>query len=58
MSLAEMLAASDIPGLVLKKPIDLESIRAKGLAIFRQARRTVLTQQMRAAEDPEFQEGR
>jgi len=55
-SLAELLAASDIPGLVLKKPVDLESTRAKGLAIFRQARRTVLTQQMRAAEDPAFQE--
>ena len=32
------------------------STRAKGLALFRQARRTVLSQQMRAANDPAFQE--
>ncbi len=32
------------------------STRAKGLALFRQARRTVLTEQMRAADDPAIQE--
>ena len=51
-----MLAAVDIPGLSAQRPLDPLSNRAKGLAIFRQARRTVLNQQMRAAEDPEFQD--
>ena len=39
----------------MSKAVDPTSSKAKGLAFFRQARRTVLTQQMRAAEDPEFQ---
>jgi hypothetical protein len=55
-SLAEVLAATDLPGLARQKPLDPLGNRAKGLAIFRQARRTMLTQQMRAATDPEFQD--
>jgi len=55
-SLAEILAGADIPGLAPRTTLDPLSNRAKGLEIFRQARRTVLTQQMRAADDPVFQE--
>ena len=49
------LAATDILGLHAHKCMDPMSNRAKGLEHFRQARRTVLTQQMRAADDPDFQ---
>ena len=54
-SMAEILAATDMRGLAPPKPVDPMSTRAKGLTLFRQARRTVLTQQMRAADDPDFQ---
>ena len=54
-SMAEILATADIHGLAHPKPVDPMSAHTKGLAHFRAARRTVLTQQMRAAEDPEFQ---
>ena len=56
-SLAETLVAIDapIPG---RKPKTFPptSSQAKGLDIFRQARRTVFSRQMRAGGDPEFQE--
>ena len=55
-SLAEMLAATDMPGLSAPKPLAPMNNRIKSLEIFRHARRTVLTQQMRAADDPSFQE--
>ena len=54
-SLAETLVAVDAP--VRKSKTFLPtSPQAKGLEIFRQARRTVLSRQMRAAGDPQFQE--
>jgi hypothetical protein len=56
ISLAEMLAGADVQGMPRHKPIEAMSNCDRGLAIFRDARRTVLTQQMRAAEDTEFQE--
>ena len=51
-----MLAGADVQGMPRHKPIEAMSNCDRGLAIFRDARRTVLTQQMRAAEDTEFQE--
>ena len=54
VSLAELLAAHDAPH---ESPtiLDPTSAAAKGLEHFRKARRTVLTQQMRASGDPTFQ---
>ena len=52
--MAELLAAHDAPH---ESPTTLDptSDAAKSLEHFRKARRTVLTQQMRASEDPTFQ---
>ena len=52
--LAELLVQADAP-LRRAKELPPTSPMAKGLDIFRQAKRTVLTQQMRAADDPAFQ---
>ena len=54
-SLAELLVAADAP-MRKSKVFPPTSPMAKGLDIFRHARRTLLTRQMRAAEDAEFQE--
>ena len=54
-SCAELLVAADAP-IRNAKVFPPTSPRAKGLDIFRHARRTLLTRQMRAAGDPEFQE--
>ena len=53
-SLAELLVSVDAP---IRKTTTLSptSSAAKGLDIFRQARRSVLMRQMRAAEDAQFQ---
>ncbi|CAK0798449.1 unnamed protein product [Prorocentrum cordatum] len=56
ISMAEQLAASEVPELMRgPAPLDPTSSKAKGLALFRQARRTVLSQQMRVADDPTCQ---
>jgi hypothetical protein len=54
-SLAELLVAADAP-VHKTKSFPPTSPMAKGLDIFRHARRTLLTRQMRAAEDKEFQD--
>ncbi len=54
-SLAETLVSADAP-VRKAKTFPPTSSQAKGLDIFRHARRTVLLRQMRAAEDPPFQE--
>ena len=54
-SLAELLVSVDAP-VQKSKNFPPTSSMAKGLHIFRHARRTLLTRQMRAAEDTEFQE--
>ena len=54
--MAEQLVAQEVPGLAkLAAPLDPTTPGAKGLAFLRQARRTVLTQHMRAADDELFQ---
>ena len=55
--LAELLVATEVPALSKGlAQLDPTSNRARGLAFFRDAERTVLNQQMRAAEDPRFQQ--
>ena len=56
VSLAEQLVMADVPTDNTEKSEDPHSARAKGLNHFRQASRTILTEQMRAAEDPELQQ--
>ena len=52
ISLAEMLAGADVQGLPRHKPPESMSTDDEGLAIFREARQIVMTQQIRVAEDP------
>ena len=55
-SLGPLLAAVDAPpGDKPAKALSPTGAAARGLALFRGLRRTVLTQQMRAADDPFFQ---
>ena len=56
-SLAEILVSTDAPVRTVRKHVNYfpTSTTAKGLDIFRHARRSTLTRQMRAAEDADFQ---
>ena len=56
-SLAEILVSADAPVRTVRKHVNYPptSTMAKGLDIFRHARRSTLTRQMRAAEDADFQ---
>ena len=55
-TMAEELVRADAPLDHNSFTVDEGSPKAKGLSIFRNARRFVLTRQMRAADDPPFQE--
>ena len=56
ISMAEELVRSDAPINSAGTPLDEGKPKAKGLSIFRNARRVKLLSQMRAADDPPFQE--
>jgi hypothetical protein len=55
-TMAEVLVRADAPVVHASPAHDEAAPLAKGLSIFRNARRFVLTRQMRAADDPAFQE--